>query len=75
MRRLRKRLELWAGPRWPRPVRLLIALGLATLGFVCYSFHLTSAKQFALIGIFIAFVILLIRRALWKRSLAQKITG
>ena len=69
MHRLRRKVEEWSGPRWPRPVRLLIALALVSLGYVCYRFRLTSAAGFGAIGFSIAFVILLVKRALWKRSL------
>lgn len=69
MHRLRLRIEQWAGPRWPRPARLVIALGFVTLGFVCYRFRLTSAHGFLAIGVAIAFVLLLIRRLMWKCSL------
>jgi hypothetical protein len=69
MHRLRRQLELWAGPRWPRPVRLSIALALVSLGYVCYRFHLTSPAGFLTIGVSIGLVLLFVRRALWKRSL------
>jgi hypothetical protein len=69
MHRLRHRIEQFAGPRWPRHVRLVIALGMASLGFICYHFRLTSARGFLAIGIAISLVVLVIRRALWNRSL------
>jgi hypothetical protein len=71
MHRLRHKIEGWAGPSWPRPVRIAIVLFLVSIGFVCYYFRLTSAKGFACIGFSIAFALLLIRRAMWKRSLRQ----
>lgn len=69
MHRLRRHIEAFAGPRWSRPLRLLIALGFAALGFVCYYFRLTSARGYMVIGVALAFILLLVRRALWKRSL------
>ena len=68
MHRLRHRIEAWAGPRWPRPVRLATALVVVSLGFVCYYFRLTSARGFALIGFSIVFASLLLRRFLWLRT-------
>ncbi len=69
MRRLRHQIERWAGPSWPRPVRLALALGMASLGYICYRFHLTSAAGYLTIGVSIGLVLLVVRRILWKRSL------
>jgi hypothetical protein len=49
-------------------VRLAIALGFAVLGFICYWFRLTSARGFLLIGLALAFALLVLRRVLWERS-------
>ena len=71
MHHLRRKVEEWSGPRWPRRVRMLIVLCLVSLGYVCYRFRLTSAAGFGAIGLGIAFVILVVKRTLWKRSLRQ----
>ena len=66
MRRLQRKLEEFAGPRWPRWVRLLIAFAVAAAGYVCYRWRLMHAKEFGLLGIAVVPTLLLVRRAMWK---------
>ena len=51
MRRLQRKLEEFAGPRWPRWVRLLIGLAVVAAGYVCYRWRLVHAKEFGALGI------------------------
>jgi hypothetical protein len=66
MRRLRRKLEEFAGPRWPRWVRLLIGLAVVAAGYVCYRWRLMHAREFGLLGFAFVCALLLIRRALWR---------
>ncbi len=58
-------MEPVLGPRWPRLVRLGLALFVVSLGYVCYRFRLTSASSFAAIGGGIIEVIVIARAVLW----------
>ncbi len=71
MRRLRQRLEPVLGPRWPPPVRLGLALGVASAGYVSYRFRLTSAAGFGGIAGSMIGLLLVIRAILWRRKLRQ----
>jgi hypothetical protein len=68
MRRLRRKIEDFAGPPWSRRARVLLALVVALAGYACYRWRLMHARNFALLGFTFAVVLLLIRRALWKAS-------
>jgi hypothetical protein len=66
MRRLQRKLEEFAGPRWPRWARLLIGLAVVAAGYACYRWRLMHAREFGLLGIAFIGALLLVRRALWK---------
>ncbi len=68
MRRLRRKIREFAGPPWPRRVRVMLALGVVVAGYACYRWRLMHAQNFALIGFGFAFALLLVRRAIWKAS-------
>ncbi len=72
MRRLRRRIERFAGPRWPAWVRLLLVLFICAAGFVAYHWRLMHARTFEAIGIAFVLVLLLVRRALWRARLKRE---
>ncbi len=67
MRRLQRKLEEFAGPRWPRKIRLMLVLGVVTAGYVCYRWRLLHAWEFGALGAGFFILLLFIRRAIWKR--------
>jgi len=69
MHRLRRRIESWTGPPWPIKYRAVLAATIVAAGYICYRYRLTSAAGFEMIGFAVVFVMLLVKRILWKRSL------
>ncbi len=70
MRRLRRRIEQFAGPLSPA-ARISFVLIIGVLAFICQHWRLTTARQFLFIGCGLVLIMLLVRRAMWKRSLAK----
>ncbi len=66
MHLLREKVRQLIGPRWPRKVRLSLALLMAILGFVCYRCRLTSAHGFMAIGGAIILLILAGKIVWWQ---------
>lgn len=66
MRRLQRKLEEFAGPRWPPKVRILIVLVVVIAAYVCAHWRLMHAREFGALAILFGVFLLFVRRTLWK---------